>query len=81
MIKVAFEELEKNIPFILKHIEAGDSFLILKGADTMNLDTLKETIRQELPELLRMDPDFRSCILEMTRSEYAGRQETRAINA
>jgi hypothetical protein len=31
MIKVAFEELEKNIPFILKHIEAGDSFLILKG--------------------------------------------------
>ena len=31
MIKVAIEDLEKKIPFILKHIEAGDSFLILKG--------------------------------------------------
>ena len=31
MIKVAIEDLEKNIPFILKHIEAGDSFLILRG--------------------------------------------------
>ena len=31
MIKVAIEDLEKNIPFILKHIEAGDPFLILKG--------------------------------------------------
>lgn len=31
MIKVAIEDLEKNIPFILKHIEAGDSFVILKG--------------------------------------------------
>ena len=43
----------------------------------MNLDTLKETIRQELPELLRLDPAFRSCILEITRGEYADRQETR----
>jgi len=31
MIKVPIEDFEKNIPFILKHIEAGDSFLILKG--------------------------------------------------
>ncbi len=31
MIKVAIEDLEKNIPFIVKHIEAGDHFLILKG--------------------------------------------------
>jgi antitoxin (DNA-binding transcriptional repressor) of toxin-antitoxin stability system len=31
MIKVAIEDLEKKIPVILKHIEAGDSFLILKG--------------------------------------------------
>ena len=31
MIKVAIEELEKNIPFILKHSETGDSFLIVKG--------------------------------------------------
>lgn len=31
MIKVAIEDLEKNIPSILQHIEAGDSFIILKG--------------------------------------------------
>ena len=43
----------------------------------MNLDTLKETIRQELPELLRRDPDFRSYILEITRGEFADRKETR----
>ncbi|MFZ4440813.1 MAG: hypothetical protein ACOYOS_20540, partial [Syntrophales bacterium] len=43
----------------------------------MNLDTLKETIRQELPELLRLDPGFRSYILEITRGEYADRQESR----
>ena len=42
----------------------------------MNLDTLKETIRQELPELLRRDPEFRSFILEITRDQYADRQET-----
>ena len=35
MLKVAIEDLEKNIPFILKHIEAGDSFLILKGKKPM----------------------------------------------
>ena len=43
----------------------------------MNLETLKETIRQELPELLRRDPDFRSYILEITRGEFADRKETR----
>jgi hypothetical protein len=43
----------------------------------MNLETLKETIRQELPELLRRDPDFRSRILEITRGEFADRKETR----
>ena len=35
MIKVASEDLEKNIPFILQHIEAGDSFIILKGQKPM----------------------------------------------
>jgi antitoxin (DNA-binding transcriptional repressor) of toxin-antitoxin stability system len=35
MIEVAIEDLEKNIPFILRHIEAGDSFLILKGQQPM----------------------------------------------
>jgi hypothetical protein len=43
----------------------------------MNLDTLKETIRQELPKLLRLDPDFRSYIMEITRGEFADRKETR----
>ena len=43
----------------------------------MNLEALKETIRQELPELLRRDPDFRSYILEITRGEFADRKETR----
>ena len=43
----------------------------------MNLEALKETIRQELPELLRRDPDFRSYILEMTRGEFADQKETR----
>jgi hypothetical protein len=42
----------------------------------MNLEALKETIRQELPELLRRDPDFRSYILEITRGEFADRKET-----
>ncbi|MCX5810537.1 MAG: DUF3782 domain-containing protein [Proteobacteria bacterium] len=42
----------------------------------MNLDTLKETIRQELPELLRLDPDFRSYIIEIARGEFADRKET-----
>ena len=42
----------------------------------MNLEALKKTIRQELPVLLRLDPDFRSYILEITRGEYAGRDET-----
>ena len=42
----------------------------------MNLDTLKETIRQELPGLLRRDPEFRSFILEITRDQYADRKET-----
>jgi hypothetical protein len=42
----------------------------------MNTESLKEAIRRELPEILRADPDFRAYILELTRSEYAGRAET-----
>lgn len=42
----------------------------------MNTESLKETIRRELPELLRTDPDLRAYILELTRREYAGRAET-----
>ena len=43
----------------------------------MNRETLKETIQQELPELLHFDPDFQSYVLEITRGKYANRQETR----
>jgi hypothetical protein len=43
----------------------------------MNLETLKTTIRQELPHLLRLDPEFRSYIVEITRQECADRHETR----
>ena len=42
----------------------------------MNTETLKETIRRELPALLRADPDLRSFILELTRGQYADRTET-----
>ena len=42
----------------------------------MNAESLKETIKRELPGWLREDPDFRAYILELTRREYAGRAET-----
>jgi hypothetical protein len=42
----------------------------------MNAEALKEAIRQELPHFLRTDPDLRAYILELTRKEYAGREET-----
>lgn len=42
----------------------------------MNAEQLKEVIRKELPKLLQDDPALRAYILELTRSEYAGRQET-----
>lgn len=42
----------------------------------MDAELLKETIKKELPGLLRNDPALRAYILELTRSEYAGRQET-----
>jgi hypothetical protein len=42
----------------------------------MNAESLKEAIRQELPALLRTDPELRAFILELTRREYAGREET-----
>lgn len=43
----------------------------------MNSELLKETIKKELPGLLRDDPALRAYILDLTHSEYAGRQETR----
>jgi len=42
----------------------------------MDTETLKEAIRQELPHFLRTDPDLRAYILELTRREYAPREET-----
>ncbi|HRF45931.1 MAG TPA: hypothetical protein PLD30_17155, partial [Candidatus Competibacteraceae bacterium] len=42
----------------------------------MNEESLKEAIRQELPHFLRTDPELRAYILELTRREYAGREET-----
>jgi len=42
----------------------------------MSAELLKETIRRELPGLLRDDPALRAYILELTRQEYAGRAET-----
>ena len=42
----------------------------------MSTDLLKETIKRELPVLLRDDPALRAFILELTRQEYAGRAET-----
>jgi hypothetical protein len=42
----------------------------------MNTETLKETIKRELPGWLRDDPDFRAYILDLTRREFADRAET-----
>ncbi len=42
----------------------------------MDAELLKETIKKELPGLLRDDPALRAYILELAQSAYAGRQET-----
>ncbi|MBK5963038.1 hypothetical protein CCR95_02750 [Thiocystis minor] len=42
----------------------------------MNTETLKDTIKRELPALVRDDPALRAFILDITRPEYAGRAET-----
>lgn len=42
----------------------------------MDTELLKETIKKELPGLLRDDPALRAHILELTQNAYAGRQET-----
>lgn len=42
----------------------------------MKAESLKETIKRELPAWLREDPEFRAYVLELTRREYAGRAET-----
>jgi hypothetical protein len=40
-------------------------------------ESLKDTVRRELPGWLRQDPDFRAWVLEITRESYASRSETR----
>ncbi len=42
----------------------------------MTTEKLKETIKRELPALLRSDPGLRRYILDLTRKEYADRQQT-----
>ena len=42
----------------------------------MDTELLKETIKKELPGLLRDDPALRAYILELTQNAYAERQET-----
>jgi hypothetical protein len=42
----------------------------------MSTELLRETIKRELPGLLQDDPGLRAYILDLTRQEYPGRQET-----
>jgi len=42
----------------------------------MSTDTLTDTIKRELPALLRSDPALRQFILDLTRTEYADRAQT-----
>lgn len=42
----------------------------------MPAETLQDLIKRELPAILRSDPEFRAYVLELTRTEYAGRAET-----
>nr|WP_295430935.1 DUF3782 domain-containing protein [uncultured Thiodictyon sp.] len=42
----------------------------------MTTESLRETLRRELPDWLRQDPELRAYILDLTRNEYANREET-----
>jgi len=42
----------------------------------MDLATLKETIQQELPNLLKTDPGLRDYVMDLTRDIYAAKQDT-----
>lgn len=42
----------------------------------MTTESLKETIKRELPRMLRSDPALRSFILDLTRGAYADRSQT-----
>jgi len=40
------------------------------------IESVSETLKRELPALLRDDPDLRRYVLDLTRREYADRQQT-----
>jgi len=42
----------------------------------MNIESLKNTLKRELPEWLRQDADFRAYVLDLTRQQYADRAQT-----
>jgi hypothetical protein len=42
----------------------------------MTTESLKDTVKRELPNWLRDDPSFRDFILDLTRDAYADRRET-----
>ena len=42
----------------------------------MTTETLKETIRRELPGFVKTDPEFRAYLLDLMRPEFAPRAET-----
>jgi len=46
---------------------------IWSGEETVAVENISETLKRELPALLRDDPDLRHYILELTRREYAER--------
>jgi hypothetical protein len=43
----------------------------------MDVEVLKDTIRQELPGLLREDPELRNYLTELMKTEFADKTETR----
>ncbi|MBV5273134.1 MAG: DUF3782 domain-containing protein [Lamprocystis purpurea] len=42
----------------------------------MNIESLKDTLKRELPEWLRQDADFRAYVLDLTRQQSADRAQT-----
>jgi hypothetical protein len=69
----------------LAHLNAPDCPLAIIGLGYVGLPLEVEfgkhrpvvgSIRRELPEIIRTDPDFLRYILDLTRREYAGRAAT-----
>ena len=45
----------------------------------MTTESLKDTIKCELPEWLRQDPDFRAYVMELTRQADAPRTRLKTV--